>query len=137
MISIHYPNPARKVLTVEAVPQISAVLDYNYQTMAQARANKINITKQEWIRRDTIIRQQVIACKFNFGDTFYPNSKANFFKYGRCLVTGKALSYSEIDMDEWPISDNPFLITARPLSPGVDDSTFICTTNFLSKVEPT
>ncbi len=136
MISICYPNPARKVITVAEVPKISAILSHNYQTMADIRAKKIGITKEEWIRRDTLIRQQASACKFSFGDTFYPNLKSNFIKYGRCLVTAKVMSYSEIDKDEWPKTDNPFLITARSLRPDMDDYTYICTTNFLAKDEP-
>jgi len=137
MISICYKNPKRKVITVEVVPQISSVLDHNYHTMAKARADKINISKQEWIRRDKIVKEHAVACKFSFGDTFYPSSKTNYEKYGRCLVTAKVITYSEIDQDAWPATDNPFLITARSLRPDMDDYTYICTTNFLSRMEPT
>ncbi len=140
MISISYPNPNKKVTvvppTVTTVPPQTGVVDHNYQTMALARATKIGIDKAEWIRRDNIVRKQSKECLFNFGDTVYPTSEEGFNRYGKCLITGKSKTYAEMDMDKWPPSNVPFILSARPLDPDKSDSNFICTFNYFQKEQP-
>ena len=138
MISISYPNPNKKLvaLPVSTTSPYVGVVDHNYQTMALARATKIGIDKAEWIRRDNIVRKQSKECLFNFGDTVYPTSEEGYLKYGRCLITGKTKSYSEMDNDKWPSSDTPFILSARSLDPDKPENNFICTFNYFQKDQP-
>ena len=137
MISISYPNPNKVVEPLIVVPPSTSVVDHNYNTMAQVRAEKVGISKAEWIRRDNIVRKQSKECPFNFGDTVYPTSKEGFLKYGKCLITGKIKTYAEMDRDAWPPSNNPFILSARCLTPEGEGDAFICTYNYFQKMEPT
>ena len=136
MISISYPNPHKKLVALPPPAASYSAVDHNYHTMALARATKIGIDKAEWIRRDNIVRKQSKECPFNFGDTVYPASTEGYAKYGRCLVTGKTKSYSEMDMDKWPSSDTPFILSARSLDPDKPENNFICTFNYFQKDQP-
>ena len=116
------------------VPQQQPIRQPNpyYSPIEYAQARLRNITPMEYRRRDNIVVKAANECPFQTGDKGYPIDPKRYEKYGDCTVLYVTRTYKDIGVDdEWPASDNPFIIGFRP-SVGKGD-VILCTNHFLSK----
>ncbi len=153
MISQYYPSPKPKYRSQPVVLQrgsawnaqsandttpVQTVIP-SVQFGAQWAANeaeKMGITKEEWMRRNDIVVQLVRECTFRPGDTFYPCDKDEYTKYGKCAVVQRAQTYKDVCLDVWDKNENPYVITAKSFKPEYANKTILCTTAYLSKTAP-
>jgi hypothetical protein len=100
------------------------------------RAKEIGITPAEFVRRDTIVRQKWIDCKFHVAELLVPiNDKAQE-RYGNCLVEGICKSYYDFPPgDKWPDDDDPYILLVSPQRGTKDGGRIICTADFFKKAE--
>lgn len=106
---------------------------FSPQDLAQAKAR--DISPEEYVRRNNIIKNLSDQVKLRPGDTAYPDSKAGYQKYGACIVIGICRSYKDFGFDEtWPENDCPYIITFAPLN---DRKSHIhCTYHYLVAKNP-
>lgn len=83
----------------------------------QNRAKQFNITPEEFVRRDKIVRQMWIDCQYRTGEVVRPMMPESFEEYGRITIRGVFKSYHDFPQEEakeWPKDDRPFIITCEP-----------------------
>lgn len=103
-----------------------------YSPIEYQQARTRGITPMEYRRRDNLVTKCANECPFQVGDKGYPIDAKKYEKYGVCTILYVTRTYKDMGVDdEWPKSDNPFIIGFRP-SVGKGD-TILCTNNFLSK----
>jgi len=103
---------------------------YTAQEYAAARAR--NISPEEYVRRDKVVKELATACPFQTGDTAYPHDKKGYEEYGVCVVIGICRSYKDFNVDEeWPKNDNPYILSFAPMNDR--KNIVMCTSNYLTK----
>lgn len=131
MISQYYPNPAAPVKE----DYKTSSTDYQLANIAYSRAEKKGIDVKEWMRRDRVIQELYRDKHIQVGDICLPVDPAGVKKYGEVRVTGIIKSYVEMDhtTEPWPSNDNPFVVSAVPVSQTNNKGqSFICTLNYLT-----
>lgn len=73
-------------------------------------ALKNNVSLLEAYRRDDLIRENHLKCDFKAGDTVYPMTRTDYERLGPCLVLNIAKDLKQYGTEQWPKSDNPFII---------------------------
>lgn len=93
-------------------------------------ADKRKVTGEEIVRRDDIVRNLWIKCKFNESEVVMPKTVGDRDKYGaRLTIKGIYRSYHDFPLhDEWPKDDVPYIITLS-----TDDGAILCTSDFIAK----
>jgi hypothetical protein len=95
-------------------------------------AKELNITVEEFDRRNEVCVKLHTKCQYRIGDKVYPHTKELYDKYGECTIMGISRDYYMYGSVEW--NDPPFLLrvtTSKGKSP-ID-----CTMGYMQKTIPT
>ena len=125
MIIEFYPNPNAKKKVPYSPPAVvigsPPTTPSSYTTgvgihpnLYEFWARKKNLTVEEFVRRDKIVREMYKKVTYKKGDTVYPYIKSEYEKRGRCYIKGVYKTYAEME-GEWPGNDIPFIVTAHPM----------------------
>ena len=88
----------------------------------EKKAQKRNISIDEWIRRDMLIRQRVRESRFRppILTTVYPKSWDDYVQYGHVIVRGITENYDQFgDDDTWPPNDQPLIHLVETSKDGI------------------
>lgn len=128
-------------------PTLPAVVEYGkgrkqqqqHQTFPYVRtptsydkeaATKFNITPEEFVRRDNVVRRMWIDCTLQVGCRYQAATEANRKLYGSLLVRGIYKSYHDFSpTEDWPDDDRPYIVTCTSENRGE----VICMPEFLVK----
>lgn len=137
LISIYYPNPtlppSKPRLELKNKPQLTWT---GYDEAAAKGAQQLNITVEEWKRRDNVVRQMYQRFMYAIGEKFYPPTVKEYEDYGECIVQAVVDNYSNMDREDWPKNDNPLIVLASTTNANATDKQFYCTTNYPQKFKP-
>jgi hypothetical protein len=85
----------------------------------QFYATKKGLTLEEFRRRDAIVREEARLVTYFKGDVMYPFSHKEYVEKGKCRIQGIYRTYGEMESDEWPAHDKPYIVTAHRMdTPG-------------------
>lgn len=137
MIIAFYPNPDKKVVVQQSSGSTYRIPHQgsNFSPYELHQATRKNITPLEWVRRQKIVREAAASAPYKAGDLVYPFTKSKFEEHGQCRVIGICGSYADFGDNEWPTSDFPFIVLARPLSG--DQGSINATVGFFRTTPPT
>jgi hypothetical protein len=123
----HYQPPPQYDQTLAVYRRTPTYMD-------KEGAKKRNITPEEFVRRDMIVRQKWLDCTWKIGDVLTPVSEAARAQYGNTVVVENIYkSYNEVhEKEKWSTDDNPYLLSVRP-EKGADGGRIICTIDFVMK----
>jgi hypothetical protein len=100
------------------------------------RARAFNITPEEFVRRDNIVRQLWLDCQFKPGELVRPKNNEKYEKYGRLHIRGVYKTYHDFSVlasKEWPENDCPLIISASP-DKGIDNNgLLLCAADSLAR----
>lgn len=98
-------------------------------------AKEAGVSVQEFVRRDSLIKQLATEFPIQTGDTAFPTIKKDYEQYGPCMVFGICRSYKDFGFkSKWPKNDNPMIVTFAPVK--LKGQHIWCTTNYLTKKNP-
>ena len=127
----HHTYP-KTPLVLGHVPVVQLPHDAVLSVAERNRAAHLNITLEEYKRRDILVRKSALETMFQTGDTAYPIRREDYEKYGACMINFVGRKYLDLGpLDAWPKHDNPMIITFTPLKD--KNKRINCTPNYLSK----
>lgn len=142
MISQTYINPNKPKPIPRVIPSGNPAITYtptntssaDRNAMVAKRAKHLNISPEEWKRRDDIVRTLRIACTMTVGEIFAVPIDFQKQHGEKGVVTHIAASYIDIEADKWPVNDKAMIIAARSFQKNGAPYNYICTIDFPIKV---
>lgn len=98
-------------------------------------AKRLNITREECIRRDDIIRAKSALCQVHPAIHAWPKDKDLFDQFGECKIVDVIRTIANWPAaDAWPDDDDPHIVTARCVQ---DNAAMTANAMTFVKVKPT
>jgi hypothetical protein len=102
----------------------------------RSRAMQFNVSPEEFVRRDDIVRQMFLDCKFSVNDVCEPVTSTSKEMYGKCIIKKIFRSYHDFPTAQamdWPSDDRPLIVTAETEKKPDGTELILCTPKYLQK----
>lgn len=96
-------------------------------TMERTRAERRNLTVEEYRKRVDIVNKEAAKCHFKLSDVVVPANPKDEAKYGKMFITGITRHFDDYGTVDW--TDPPMILAVRSLKDSTINMT--CAVNWL------